>query len=88
MAPKTYRPDQGAALARIEAARLKAGVSREALAQASDMSERTYRRALADGRAWPRQVEALRMALRSLSREARDSAGMYPASMYPEGGGS
>ena len=59
--PRTaYRPDQGAALARIEAQRKKNGISREVLAISAGMSERTYRRAISSGHAWPRQVEALR----------------------------
>lgn len=76
-----YRPDQAEALKRIEAGRKREEISRDVLAIAAGMSERTYRRALASGRAWPRQVEALRMALRSLSREARDGGAMFPEDM-------
>lgn len=74
----SYRPDHGVALTRIEAARRGHGISREVLAQAAGMSERTYRRAISGGRAWPRQIEALRMAMRSLARETRDGGGMFP----------
>ncbi|WP_421440679.1 hypothetical protein [Agrobacterium tumefaciens] len=74
-----YRPDQKAALTRIEERRAALGISYQELALAADISLATYRRLRNCGRASDAQVKALRFAIRTIERRRRDTAGMFGA---------
>ncbi len=64
-----YRPDAAASLARIDAKRLRLGLTLADLATRAGISERTLTNMRRDGRAWPRHVRALTFALRTIERE-------------------
>lgn len=74
-----YRPDQAAALARIEARRRQLGVSLAELAWRAAISEATLRRMRRDGRGWRRQVRALAFVLRAIERERQVEDGVLDA---------
>lgn len=62
------RPDMGEAIAALEARRVKANITRAQLALLIPCTPDTLRRAVREGRAYPRLVNAWRMALRTLTR--------------------
>lgn len=65
------------AIEEIEQRRIRGGFSHEQLAERADLANRTWRRIRASRLAFPRHVRALRQALRSLEREARQMAEQY-----------
>lgn len=73
-----YKPLLADELARLDRRRLKAGVSVVALADRAGIARSTMTRIRASGRAWPRQVRALKMALRSIEREAKAEGALFP----------
>jgi len=76
--PSAYRPDQRKALDKIEAARKEAGFTVAVLAQAASISERSYYGQLRAGRAFPRVVQALTMALRTLQKGDTAAGEWFP----------
>ncbi|MFK0330891.1 hypothetical protein ACIQUB_07185 [Rhizobium sp. NPDC090275] len=72
-----YRPDQGQALARIEASRSRLKITQEDLAEAADLSIRTYRRMIKSGLGFQRQIRALRFALRTIEAKRRSAEKMF-----------
>lgn len=74
-----YKPDESAALAKIEARRVAAEVSQVMLAVEAGLSLRTLQRAMKSGRAFKRHVNALAMAMRSFERELPTNDGAFPA---------
>lgn len=72
-----YRRDRAPDLLAIEARRQALGVSRRALCERADIAEETYRRMRRAGLAFPRQIVALRMALRELVKQQKAQDRMY-----------
>lgn len=66
-----YRPDQSAALERIETKRVRLGIEHQALAEAAGMAIATYRRIRRRGRASLAQVNDLRFAIRTIGQRKR-----------------
>lgn len=64
-----YRPDQQQAIARLERRRQRLGVSLEDLAARSGVRLRRLYRVRSEGRAFARDIKALRFALRAIERE-------------------
>lgn len=75
---RPYRPDAAADIARIEAKRARLAVSQAELAARCGMTERSWRRMVSDGRAFPRRIRAARLALRSIEAERRTEAQAFP----------
>ncbi len=72
-----YRPDQGLALTRIEATRIRLKITQEDLAESADLSVRTYRRMLRSGLGFSRHIRALRFALRTIEAKRRSAEKMF-----------
>lgn len=73
-----YRPSQSERIAGIETRRKRAGITLEALCARAGVATATYRRMRRAGLAFPRHINALAMALRSMERERRQSASLFP----------
>lgn len=73
-----YRPPASEALERIEAKRKRLDVTMVELARRANVSERTMRRMMREGRAFRRHVAALTFALRTIERERQAEAGAMP----------
>lgn len=73
-----YKPLQVAALASIDRKRLALAVPLSVLADRASIPGRTLRRIRASGRAWDREVRALRMALRQLEKEYAATDALFP----------
>ena len=71
---KPFSPD----VARLKAARIQLGTSQDAVAMLAGMSVNTIRRIENTGRAWPRQINALRGAIRTLQRRAAVEDKAFP----------
>lgn len=72
-----YKPDNRAAIAAIERRRGELDVSIETLAVRAGMTERRLRRIRKSGRAWRREVNALRMALRSIEADRKSETELF-----------
>lgn len=72
-----YKPAEPAAIATIEAKRLELGVSVATLAERAGMGERKLRRIRKSKRAWKRDINALRMALRSIERDQKNDDELF-----------
>lgn len=71
MSKKPYKPDMSAELARIERRRIEAGITVDELADAADMQLRQLMRIRTGKRAWRRDVNVLKFALRSIEKRKR-----------------
>lgn len=72
-----YRPDQAAALERIEIKRRRHDIEHQALAEAAGMAIATYRRIRRRGRASLSQVNDLRFAIRTIAARKRAGEAMF-----------
>lgn len=72
-----YRPDQADKLAALEERRQRSGATIEQLAERAGMTARTLYRIRRTRLAFPRQINALSMALRSIERDARQAAALF-----------
>lgn len=72
-----YQADYTAALKQLEARRLAGRFTLQDLAERADMGIATLRRLRRTGRAFRRQVQALKMALRSLERDRRGNGALF-----------
>ncbi len=72
-----YKPKHVAELEAIDSRRRELGASIEALARQAGMGERGVRRILKSGRAWKREILALRMAVRSIERDQKAEAELF-----------
>lgn len=73
-----YRRDFTDRLAAIEARRQRAGVTIKDLCERAGVADATYRRMRRARMAFERQVNALSMALRSIERDRRTAAALFP----------
>lgn len=78
-----YRRDRAPDIAAIEGRRKVLEISAEALAGRAAIDRRTYERMRRSGLAFPRQISALRMALRSLEKERRQEGELFPVGVEP-----
>lgn len=76
---RPYRPDSRAEIDAIEARRRQLRVSVADLAGRAGMSERKLMRIRRSGRAFGRDLVALRMALREIDKQRRAQARMFRA---------
>jgi hypothetical protein len=65
-------------LERIEARRQALVLPVSMLADRAGLELRQLQRIRAGGRAWPREIRALKMALRSIERERRSDEALFP----------
>lgn len=72
-----YKPDMTGKVDELELKRLALGVSIEDLAARAGMTERQLRRVRKSGRAWKREIHALRMALRSIEADQKAEAELF-----------
>lgn len=73
-----YKPLQTAELGRVETRRRALKLPVDALAERAGIEVRTLMRIRKSGRAWPREIRALKMALRSIEKERRAAAALIP----------
>lgn len=74
---RPYREAARDELETIERRRRGLGISQVALCDRAGLSERTYRRMLRSGVAFPRRLMALRMALRELEKMRRQQRRLF-----------
>jgi uncharacterized protein YerC len=75
----SYRAEEAAAIAAIEARRIAAGVTYQALSETSGVAVATIRRMVRSGLGFQRKINALRMAMRTLERDRRSSSELFPS---------
>lgn len=75
----SYRSDHAEAVAAIRSRREALGISINRLADRAGMHRDTLMRILATGLGFQRQINALRMALRSLEKERRAADALFPS---------
>lgn len=73
-----YKPAQPEALKKIEARRLALVLPVSMLAERAGVELRKLQRIRASGRAWPREIRALNMALRSIEKERKADEELFP----------
>jgi hypothetical protein len=74
----SYRDEEQAAIAAIEQRRKAAGVTFQELSVASGIAVATIRRMVRSGLGFPRQINALRMAMRTLERDRKTAEALFP----------
>lgn len=83
-----YRPVKAEEIAALEARRLAGGFTALELAMKAGISERTYRNMRRHGRAWPRHIRALSLALRTLEQAQKREGDAFPFSVPSSPGGA
>lgn len=73
-----YKPAQAVELKEIEARRLKLVLPVSSLAERAGIDTRTMQRIRRSGRAWPREIRVMKMALRSIEKERKTEGLIFP----------
>lgn len=75
---RTYRDNMSEEIARIDERRLALNISHQELYQTAEVSRSTYQRLRRDNVAFPRTIQALRYALRTIEQRLKNAERILP----------